>query len=91
MICLHHVRPVYRSMISRKRVDLIALTEIDKSNESLLGEMGAIPWKGAEIDLVFEDDTLTCGQVAGASTSVTMSCYQVGKHQNPRMIELQCD
>lgn len=47
--------------------DPIALTEIDESNEWLLSEMGVKPWKWARGDLVFEDDTLTWGQVARAS------------------------
>lgn len=48
----------------QEKGDPIALTEIDESNEWLLGEMVADPWKGAGTNLVFEDDILTWGQVA---------------------------
>lgn len=52
----------------QEKGDPMALTEIDESNEWLLSEMGADPWKGAGSDLVFENDTLKWGQIAPASS-----------------------
>lgn len=51
----------------QEKDDHIVLLEIDESNEWLLGEMSVDPWRGAERELVFENDTLTWGQVARAS------------------------
>ena len=46
---------------NRDVIDPIVLNDIDESNEWLVGEMG-----GDEVakELVFDDDTLTCGDVA---------------------------
>ena len=40
----------------RDVIDPISLDEIDKSNEWLLGEMGAEPSMNVEDELVFDDD-----------------------------------
>nr|XP_023900594.1 uncharacterized protein LOC112012442 [Quercus suber] len=53
----------------RDVIDPISLDEIDKSNEWLLGEMGAEPSINVEDELVFDDDDdgLTWGVVARAA------------------------
>ena len=52
----------------QNKIDSISLQDIDDSNEWLVGEMGA-NLQDAGDELVFEDDRLTWGDVARASSA----------------------
>lgn len=57
LVYVMHNRAIKSRYDKQEKGDPIALTEIDESNEWLLGEMVADSCKEAET-LVFEDDTL---------------------------------